>query len=137
MALSSQYRRNISAIDSPIESVHTNDDSSVEGDESDVEFELEQIAKKSLSWDALVGLQSNSSNSRHHHHTVSRAAKFFFLKLLMVPATAYALTFALWQYQTNFISSFVIYTMDENHKIVHNTYAKAVHGSIERPFINF
>ena len=123
MELSSHYRRSRSTIDSPIENIHTNDDSSVEGDESDIEFELEQIAKKNLSWDALVGLHADSSNSRHHHHAVSRAAKFFLLKLLMIPATAYALTFALWLYRINFDSPIVIYTMGENHKIVHHTYA--------------
>ena len=72
MALSSHYRRNKSAIDSPIESIYTIDDSSAEKDESDIEFELEQIAKKRLSWGAVVGLHADSSNKRHHQHAVSR-----------------------------------------------------------------
>ena len=123
-SLSSHHRRKACqpSIDSPIESINTNDDSSLETDESDIEYERID-AKKSLSWDVVIGLGTSSLNSQHNHHAVSREAKLFLLKLFMIPVTAYALTFALWLYRINYDSPIVIYTMGDNHQIVHHTYA--------------
>ena len=105
-----------------MDSIDTENTSGDEEDLSDMEYEFERIrAKKSLSWDASVGL--TPKGNRQVQNSVTHEAKLFLLKLLMIPATAYAFTFALWLYQTHFTSSIVIYKVGKNQKIVGEMYA--------------
>ena len=71
-----------------------------------------------------IDTNDSSSDSEDHHHqkykdqatvdqsVVTREAKVFLLKLLMIPLMAYAFTFGLWLYRTNYTSAIVVYTLN-------------------------
>ena len=87
----------IQSIDSPMDSIDTNDTSS-----SDSEDHNHQKYKDQATVDQSV---------------VTREAKIFLLKLLVIPLMAYAFTFGLWLYRTNYTSAIVVYTMNPSFMI--------------------